>query len=236
MKKYFTLILASVILLLSLVNGWFLDQIVDRSIFWGFVPSALLIVLFIICFRDAIRDIKEAKKLKDSNNEKKSESKSEKKSETKKEIKAKKELEYEIKSRAQFAKVGLFILFINIVLVIIIPFRSIRVDIDFDIFYDERSYLIDKIESYEIAPNEDGEVSIHSMYSGISSNRRIHVYDHDDDYLTVGFYVSEKMPFKSAMLIYTNHEKSSFNDLLNIKEELEIKEIDKNWYFIEYKK
>lgn len=197
MKKYFTLLLSCIILLLSLVNGWFLDQIVDRSIFWGFVPSALLIVLFIICFRDAVKDLKQYK--------------------------------------SQFAGISLVILFININLLLFIPFRSIRVDIDFDIFKDERNYLIEKIEDWTIMPDSEGNISINSMYSGISSNRTIHVYEHDDDNLVIGFYVSEKMPFKTAILIYTPNGKEKVENIID-ENNINIKEISKNWYFVEYDK
>lgn len=197
MKKYFTLILSFIILILSFVNGWFLDQIVDRSIFWGFVPSVLLGVLFIICFIDAIKDLKEF--------------------------------------GSRFAAIALVILFININMLIFIPFREIRVEVDFKIFKDERTYLVDKISDWTILPDEDGNININEMYSGISSNRTLRVYEHSDDDIVIGFYVSEKMPFKTALLIYTQSSEEKIKEVFKAKE-LDIRKIDNNWYFIQYDK
>lgn len=197
MKKYFTLILSFIILILSFVNGWFLDQIVDRSIFWGFVPSVLLGVLFIICFIDAIKDLKEY--------------------------------------GSRFAAIALVILFININMLVFIPFREIRVEVDFKIFKDERTYLVDKISDWTILPDKDGNININEMYSGISSNRTLHVYEHSDDDIIIGFYVSEKMPFKTALLIYTQSSEEKIKEVFKDKE-LDIRKIDKNWYFIQYDK
>lgn len=63
MKKYFLLLSSFIVLVLSFVNSWYIGWLLDTFFIFAFIPSILLFITYIICFKFSIKKITKDKSI-----------------------------------------------------------------------------------------------------------------------------------------------------------------------------
>ena len=105
---------------------------------------------------------------------------------------------------------SLIVSIVTIVLIIFIPFRKIRTNVELNIYDKPRLEVINLVKNDKLKSDEHNNIVLPKKYKRVSASGEVHLYYKDEDNIVLGFWIFRGIVGSgTTQLIYT-----SFDDKL----------------------
>lgn len=139
-----------------------------------------------------------------------------------------------LKKKINFSNIlTTIILIITVILVLVFPFRDVKIKYELDLYEEDRLKVIDMIHKNELTIDDIGNVTLPTKYKKLSTSGQIYVYQNNEEGQVIGFWAFRGMLSGSIQVIYSTGGDELIRSSLKVHPITRIEKLKDKWYYVE---